>query len=78
MLGDDLVDVRRLQVAVPDPVGVHDHDRPLMVLLIAAHPGGAHPGELEPLDLVAQPLEDVLGALTPAVVATDGGADKDV
>ncbi len=32
----------------------------------------------QPLDLVAEPLEDVLRALTPAVVATDGGADKDV
>ena len=67
-----------LEVAVPDAVGVDDEDRTLVVLLVAAHPGGAHPGQLEALHLVAQPLEDVLRSLAAAVVAADGRADEDV
>ncbi len=49
-----------------------------MMLLVAAHPRGADPRQLEALDLVAQALEDVLGALTTAVVTPDRGADEDV
>ena len=66
------------EAAVPDAVGVDDHDRALVVLLVAAHPRGAHPGQLEPLDLVAQPLQDVLRSLTAAVVTPDRRADEDV
>ena len=59
-------------------VRVDDQDRPLMMLLVAAHPRGADPRQLEALDLVAQALKDVLGALATAVVTPDRGADEDV
>jgi hypothetical protein len=78
VLGDDLVDVRNLQTPVPDAVRVDDQDRTLVVLLIAAHPRRAHPGEFETLDLVPKTLEDVLGSLTTAVMAADRRADEDV
>src|SRR5580700_6953944 len=78
VLVDDLVDIGDLQVAVPDAVRVDDQDRPLVVLLVAAHPRGPNPCQLEALDLIAEPLQDVLGSLSAAVMASDRRADKDV
>src|ERR1041385_6193890 len=75
---DDLGDVLGAQPAVPDAVRVDDDDRPLVVLEVAAHPGGAHVGEAAPLHLVAEPLEDALRSLAATVVASRGGADEDV
>lgn len=63
---------------VPDAVRVDDEDRTLVVLLIAAHSCRPHPRQLLAFHLVAKALEDVLRALTAAVVPSHGGADEDV
>src|SRR5450631_4220914 len=52
MFLDDLVHVGHLEAAVPDALRIDDQDRPLVMLLVAAHAGRPHPGQLAALDLI--------------------------
>lgn len=49
-----------------------------MVLLIAAHPGGAHVTEMAAFDEVSKPGENPFGALAATVMASHGGTDEDM
>jgi hypothetical protein len=46
MLFDDFIDVFHLDVSIPNPLWIHDYDRALMVLEVAAHPGGPDVGDV--------------------------------
>jgi len=60
MLVDDGVDVADLEVPVPNPFGVDDHDGPLVVLLVATHARRADVAEFLLLDSVPQVLQELL------------------
>ena len=78
MLINDSVDVVGLDVSIPNTFGIHDEDRPLVVLLVAAHPGGADMSKFFIFDAIPQMLEQAFGALPPAMVSSYRRADKHV
>ena len=78
MFRDDLIDIVNLEFAVPDGIGINDHDRALVVLLIAAHARGAHVLKVAFFDQVAQALQQLLRTLPAAVVTPHRSADEDM